>query len=329
MRRSLATRKQWHLKRRKQEEYDGPWKDFIERHFAQFIAFFVPEAYDQIDWSRPPVSLNTEMRRLRRGNDTGDKRVDALFQVFLKTGEERYVLVHIEVQSTRDRELPCRMFEYAYRAWDRHRQRVAGIVLLADTGPRFEQPSNFGWELWGTKMSYDVPVIRLLDLAKDRQQLEESRNVFAVATLAQLDAKATRKDPEARLTAKRKLIRRLYEKRYSREEIVSLFHLIDWMLHLPEKQAIIFEADLESAEAEHKMPYVSSIERKAEARGIAMGEARGIERGRIDQLRRLLEHRFGPLPTWATAELGKAHSTQIDTWTFRVLDAAKLEDVFH
>jgi hypothetical protein len=230
------------------------------------------------------------------------------------------VLVHIEVQATRDRELPYRMFEYAYRSWDRHRQRVAGIVILADTGPRFEQPSEFSWELWGTKMTYGFPVIRLLDLAKDRRRLEESRNVFAVATLAQLDAKATRKDPDARLDAKRKLMRRLYERQYTREEIVSLFHLIDWMLQLPEEQAIIFEADLESAEAEHKMPYVSSIERKA--------EARGIERGRIDQLRRLLEHRFGPLPIWATAELGKADSTQIDTWTFRVLDAAKLEDVF-
>lgn len=62
--------------------------------------------------------------------------------------------------------------------------------------------------------------------------------------------------------------------------------------------------------------------------GEARGEARGIERGRIDQLRRLLEHRFGPLPTWASLELGKAHSAQIDTWTFRVFDAAKLEDVF-
>ena len=173
-------------------------------------------------------------------------------------------------------------------------------------------------------MSYSFPVIRLLDLAKDRTQLEESRNVFAVATLAQLDAKATRKDPDARLAAKRNLMRRLYEKRYSREEIVSLFQLIDWMLHLPEKQAIIFEADLESVEAEHDMPYITSIERRATERGLAQG----IERGRLELLRRQLEHRFGPLPTWALDQLGKAPSSQVDAWTFRVLDSAKLEDVF-
>ena len=326
------------------EDYDGPWKNFIEAHFPQLITFFVSAAADEIDWTKKPVSLNTELRRLRRGNEAGDQRVDALFQVFLKNGDSRYVLVHIEVQSTRDHNLPDRMYEYAYRVWDRHRQRVAGIVILADTGPRFEQPSEFGWELWGTKMAYNFPVIRLLDLAQDRQKLEESSNVFAVATLAQLDAKATRDDPEARLDAKRKLIRRLYEKRYSREEIVSLFQLIDWMLHLPDEQAIIFEADLESMEAEHQMPYITSIERRAEARGeargiergIAQGIERGIERGReqglqegrIEQLRRLLEHRFGPLPVWALDRLGKAPSTQVDTWTFRVLDSAKLEDVF-
>ena len=183
------------------EDYDGPWKNFIEAHFPQLITFFVSAAADEIDWTKKPISLNTELRRLRRGNEAGDQRVDALFQVFLKNGDSRYVLVHIEVQSTRDHKLPDRMYEYAYRVWDRHRQRVAGIVILADTGPRFEQPSEFGWELWGTKMAYNFPVIRLLDLAQDRQKLEESSNVFAVATLAQLDAKATREDPEARLDA--------------------------------------------------------------------------------------------------------------------------------
>ena len=301
------------------EEYDGPWKNFLEGHFSQFIEFFVPEAYLEIDWSRPPVSLNTELRRLRRGNATGDKRVDSLFQVFLKTGDEHRVLIHIEVQSTRDRDLPVRLFEYCYRAWDRHRQRVASIAILADTGPKF-RPNLFSWELWGSKMSFRFPVIKLLDYKKQWEKLEASRNVFAVATMAQLKTKATYNDPEARLAWKRRLMRMLYERQHSREEIVSLFELIDWMMQLPPEQEIIFETDLASVEAEYNMPYVSAFEKRAEARGEQVG--------RLKQLRILLEHRFGPLPGWAAERLGAASTSLLDAWTPRVLDAPKLEDVF-
>jgi hypothetical protein len=309
------------------DQYDGPWKNFVDEHLSQFIEFFVPDAYEEIDWAKKPVSLNTELRRLRRGTSVGDRRVDSLFEIYLKNGEAHRVLIHIEVQSTRDRDLPMRMFEYSYRAWDRHRQRVASIAILTDTGPRF-RPYQFGWKLWGTEMGFRYPVIKLLDYKKQWAQLEGSRNVFAVATMAQLKAKATHHDPEARLAWKRKLMRMLYERRHSREEIVSLFHLIDWMLHLPKEQEIIFEADLESVEAELNMPYVSSFEKRAEARGEARGEERGLEKGLRQSLGSLLELRFGPLPSWAAEQLAKASATLLNVWTPRVLDARKLEDVF-
>lgn len=171
-------------------------------------------------------------------------------------------------------------------------------------------------------------MIKLLDYKKQWAQLEGSRNVFAVATMAQLKAKATHHDPEARLAWKRRLMRMLYERRHSREEIVSLFHLIDWMLHLPKELEIIFEADLASVEAELNMPYVSAFEKRAEARGEARGEETGLEKGLRQALGSLLELRFGPLPSWAAEQLGKASATLLNAWTPRVLDARKLEDVF-
>jgi len=72
------------------------------------------------------------------------------------------------------------------------------------------------------------------------------------------------------------------------------------------------------------MPYISSIERRAEARG----RQEGLEKGRLNALSSLLEYRFGPLPAWAREQLSKATTTLLDSWTPRVLDAPKLEDVF-
>ncbi len=93
--------------------------------------------------------------------------------------------------------------------------------------------------------------------------------------MAYLKTRDTRHDADDRLRWKTKLVRLLFERRYSRDEVVALFRLIDWMLHLPEKQAIIFDADLESLEEEYHMPYLSSMERRALQRGIEQGlEAR-------------------------------------------------------
>ena len=64
------------------------------------------------------------------------------------------------------------------------------------------------------------------------------------------------------------------------------------------------------------MPYVSSAERF------------GIEKGEAALLRRLLTRRFGPLPEWVDERLSHAAIEDLETWGDRVLDAAKLTDVF-
>ncbi len=309
------------------DQYDGPWKEILEGQLSQFVAFFVPEAWDEIDWATKPVPLSTELRRSRRDAATPDRRADNLFKVFLKSGGPRFVLIHIEVQSTVDPGLAERIFEYGYRAWDRHRQEIASIAVLGDGSPEF-RPSRFGWQRWGTRMSYEFPVVKLRDYRERWPELEASRNIFAVVVMAYLKTQDTRGDADARLRSKQTLVRLLFERHYSRDEVVALFRLIDWMLHLPEKQAIIFEADLESLEAEYDMPYLSSIERRALQKGIEQGIEKGRSRGRLQQLRTLLEHRFGPLPEWTVERLGKASPGLLDDWAVKLLDASRVEDVF-
>jgi hypothetical protein len=54
-----------------------------------------------------------------------------------------------------------------------------------------------------------------------------------VAPTRRLKERETQHDPEARLAAKFYLVRRLYERGYTREKIINLFHFIDWVLQLP------------------------------------------------------------------------------------------------
>jgi hypothetical protein len=34
------------------DDYDSPWKDVLEHAFPEFMAFYFPEAYAQIDWEQ-------------------------------------------------------------------------------------------------------------------------------------------------------------------------------------------------------------------------------------------------------------------------------------
>ncbi len=73
-----------------QTEFDSPWKDVIERYFEDFIQFFLPQAYGEIEWSRGFEFLAQEtrpdaQRRLasklaitRRLYDRGDSREDVI-----------------------------------------------------------------------------------------------------------------------------------------------------------------------------------------------------------------------------------------------------------
>ena len=79
-----------------------------ERRFASFIAFFMPDKYNLIDWSRPVDFLEQELRSITRKSKRGHRSVDRLVKVWLLDGSESWVLVHVEIQSQQDTDFPRR-----------------------------------------------------------------------------------------------------------------------------------------------------------------------------------------------------------------------------
>jgi hypothetical protein len=103
---------------------------------------------------------------------------------------------------------------------------------------------------------------------------------------------------------------------YTADELRQLFRLIDWMMHLRPDLEQEFETRLHAYEEEIRMPYVTSIERNAEARGVALGEARGVAlgeaRGRLLMVIEILEARLGPLPADLSLRLRDLSDTDRD-----------------
>jgi hypothetical protein len=300
-------------------DYDGPWKEMLDEYFQAFMAFFFPEAYQDIDWARDFESLDKELAQIVRDAELGKRLADKLMKVWRRSGEEQMVMIHTEIQGTSEDLFAKRMYVYNYRTFDRYDRPVVSLAVLSDTR-RDWRPNQYGYQLWGCRVGIEFPVVKLRDYRQRWSELEQSDNPFAIVVMAHLQTQATRRNPEARLNEKLRIVRRLYERGYNRQDILNLFRFIDWVLVLPAGLEARFQVELAQFEAERNMPYVTSVER--------MGIEKGLQQGEATLLRRLLTRRFGPLPEWVEQRLTQSGQADLERWADRVLDAPTLADVF-
>lgn len=68
--------------------YDIFWKGLIEDLVEDFLFFFYDDFVDLIDWSRLFEFLDKELYKLVLEVEVINCRVDKLFKVWLKNGEE-------------------------------------------------------------------------------------------------------------------------------------------------------------------------------------------------------------------------------------------------
>ena len=307
-------------------DYDSPWKTAPERYFPQFMAFFFPKASAGIDWSQGYAFLDKELQKVVRDAKLGRRLADKLARVYGTDGIEDRVLVHIEVQGQPEADFAKRMYVYNYRLFDRYDRPVVSLAVLGDAAG--ETAGRFRYRRWGCAVSLEFPVVCLGDYRERWEELEQSGNPFAVIVQAHLKARETQHDTVARYQAKLHLIKSLYRRGWQRQDILELFRFIDWVLELPVGLENHLWNEVQATEEVQKVRYLSTIERMAIDRGFQKGLDEGKAEGKAELLTRLLERRFGPLPTWAETRLREATPVQLDAWANRVLDATLLDAVF-
>jgi hypothetical protein len=215
-------------------DYDSPWKEMLELFFEQFMAFYFPIAHAGIDWTSKHEFLDKELQKVVRDAESGRKHVDKLIKVYRKDGEDIWILVHVEIQGQIDPEFNKRMYRYHYRLYDRYDRQVVSLAILTDDNENWH-PGEFEYELWGCKSSLVFPTVKLLDYWQQWNKLEQNPNPFAIITMAHLKAIATHGQPEDRFKAKFVLIKMLYQRGYSRQQILELLRFVDWIMMLPDE----------------------------------------------------------------------------------------------
>jgi Domain of unknown function (DUF4351) len=233
------------------------------------------------------------------------------------------IVLHIEVQSQQEAIFPKRMLFYNYRLEDRYNYPIVSLAILGDDSPHW-RPNQYQSSQWGCSIHFEFPMVKLLDYKDDWEALENNENPFAIVTMAHLKTKETHDDPESRKAWKFRLTTMLYERGYKKQDILSMYNFLDFMMTLPESLSQQFDTELEAFEETKKMKYVTTIERRAEARGLKIGQ---------DQTRSMVQRqvtrRLGELPDSLLVDLDALSIDQLESLGLALLDFTTIEDLTH
>jgi len=221
---------------------DELWKGIIEALTEEFVAFFLPDLYSQIDFTKDYAFIEQELQKLFPESETTRRYNDKLLKVFLKDETEVWILIHIEIQGYRDTDFSVRMFEYYYRIYDRYRKPTVALAIFIDENKSYE-PSQFTQNFAGTKINYKYRTYKILKASE--KQLLNSANPFSLVILAAKYAITAKNDNERLSKFKYKLIRLLLERNFSFEIINKIFNFVDTLIRLPDNLQLEYNTKID------------------------------------------------------------------------------------
>lgn len=268
---------------------DSSWRKIIDKLLPEFLAFYFPKIYRAIDFSKGVEFLDKELQKiLPKEDDRGKRVVDKLVKVFLREGGERLLLLHIEVQGYREADFAKRVYHCNYRITDRYAKQAVSVALLTDESRDFRE-HVYEFSMWGFRLRFEFPVVKLLDYASKWAELEHDHNPFALVTRAYLKTMETNGNDQSRYHWKREFLLALYRSGLTREMVGALYEFIDVVMALPKIEDEKLYEEVKQITEEKAMSVMTTAERV----GMKKGVKRGVKRGLYLTIADILEIKFG------------------------------------
>ncbi len=273
---------------------DSVWKDIIEQYFPQFLEFFYKNIYQDIDFKKGYEFLDKEFQQIVKDNEIGNRYADKLVKVWLKDGSEKWLLIHVEVQGSVEKNFSERLYIYNYRIFDKYKKEVISLAILTDENKKF-RPEKYEIKRWGFHCLYKFPIIKIIDYKSKLNELEKSLNPFSIAVCTHLRLIEARDDYNMKYFWKLHLVKAMYKKGYKKPDILNLYRFIDWLIILNKNLEIKFKNELIKFEEEKKMPYITNIEKLAAEKIAQNMISKGMDKKTIAELTGLSEKEINKL----------------------------------
>ena len=253
---------------------DKNWKMIIEELFYDFCYFFLPELAKLIDFTQPYEFLDKELSEILPKSEENTRYLDKLIKIFLKDGQEKWILIHTEVQGYEDDHFSERMFIYFYRIFDKFKKKIVALAIFTDE-KRDYKPYSFYYDYFGTTLNYSYKTYKVIE--QEEEKLLKTENPFGLVILASKYALATKKEEKKRLEFKKKLIHLLLERGYKKGYIRNLFVFIDEILKLQDIQLqLTFYEEIKKIKGGKIMETMGDFEEVVFRKGVQQGVQQGI-----------------------------------------------------
>ncbi|GHV40187.1 hypothetical protein FACS1894187_20880 [Synergistales bacterium] len=182
------------------------WKELLESFLYSALEIFYPELYKLTDTTKEPVFLNKELRI--PGSRRGQKIVDLLVDIHLKTGEIKCLLLHIEVQGTIRGE-PFNVRMYKYSCLISLRLPRPFVALAIRTTPKgATEETCYETKFLDSETVYKYHTV-FIDKLNEEYLLKMKHNPLAISTLAAVKIAKAGKSEAKRFEQAKEMIRLL------------------------------------------------------------------------------------------------------------------------
>jgi hypothetical protein len=213
------------------------WKSILEDVFDDFLRFFFEDADKLFDTKKGFTFLDKELEQLYPEEEIqGSRVVDKLVKVFMREGNDEYMLLHIEVQGYKGNNFEGRMYTYFSRIADKYKKPVVAIAILTDVNKKF-RPVAYQYNCLGTSVDYRFNVYKIAD--QQEAALLKNDNPFAVVILTVLLALKQKKLPDHELfSLKLGLAKNLLRRKLPPIKIRRLLRFLKYYVHFDNKENV-------------------------------------------------------------------------------------------
>ncbi len=274
------------MEEKERADYDGLWKDAIERFLPQLLERVLPDLYADIDFSVKPEFLSQELRDSVQRHNNAAVYVDELIKLALKDGDSAWILLHIEVQGPGGDAISGRMFHYMTLIYAHHRVMPVALAILTSRRP-LEVIDEYSVENhYGTKLSYKYNCFEVY--GQNDEEMLQSNNPFDLIFYAVKNTSKTSQKKKYALLLN--ITRMLTKKGWSEDDRRDLFSFIVRIVNLTDTE--LQQKFIEEVK-EDKMAELTFVEKYFRDEGRAEGRKEGIligeKRARTEEKRSIYE----------------------------------------
>jgi len=224
-------------------------------------------------------------------------------------------IVHIELQSGPDPDMPWRMLEYYHAIRRTYKQAPVQFVIYVGKGS-----NTIKADIEEENLSFHYTVMDMREVSAELLLESDSIGDNLLAVLCEM------KDPRAVIRTVVERVNRAPEKQ--RSDLIAKLMILSELRNLEpvvleEVERMPITVNLMESE------YWRGVLEKARKQGAAEGLAEGLAEGRSELLRCLLEQRFVNLPGWVAERLRTADADTLDRWALRLSNSLSVDDVIH